>query len=95
MGYLLITFTAKTVSFSDHKSVFFNVSVSVDHLPPKRTVCSQIITENTAIQFIEHFNCVSFENFNDVEGLTQSFNGHCSVVLDIVAPLIQVSDLVQ
>jgi len=73
---------------SDHTFIFFNLSVKTDPMCLKTSLRrSHIITQSTADQFAAHFCCDNNTNMIDLELLIQSFNQHCSTLLDIVAPL--------
>lgn len=74
------------VYVSDHKCVLFNLACNENPLPVKRVSCSRMITQVAVEHFLTAFDPNSVIILNDIDSSVQSFNDHCTLLLDKVAP---------
>ena len=86
-GLSIDSICSEVLPITDHSCVLFNLSFKLDSLPSKSLKCSHILNHLTAGQFSATFN-PSAELFPqaDIDCLVESFNSHCSTILDNVAP---------
>lgn len=77
------------IAISDHKAILFNLALDIDFAPERRMKSSRIINNAAVEKFRDCFDCNVLTSINgDVDCLVNSFNAHCSAILDDIAPVV-------
>lgn len=75
------------VFVSDHKCILFDLAYNEVPLPVTRSSCSHMVNQLAVENFSADFDSSSVFISDDIDVSVQSFNEHCTLLLDRVAPL--------
>lgn len=88
-GLKINSICTEELTVSDHYCVLFNTLFDNDVVLGKRVKCSRVINSLTANKFASKFDSnIVNPSHVDIDLMVNSFNTHCSSILDEVAPMV-------